>query len=316
MIGTVKAVLNSQPAPAEVVPYSAARAICRQHARSFYFCSFFLPIEKRSAAFAVYAFCRLLKRATEADSASDAAVQLAAWRRKLDAVYAGGYRPADNSEEELATVAFAEAVDQYHIPRQHFVDLARGCELDLANRRYATWADLQAYSYHAAGVIGLIMCRVLGLKSASAREQAVQMGTAMHLTRILRDVQADLQRDRIYLPQEDMERFGVSEADLAAGKSNGSFHHLMQFEINRARMLYREASQGLCQLPQDGSRLAASVLAVVDAGILNAIERHDYDVFNHRAELTTFQKLRRLPMAWRLCRRNNDHPLPDVFAAG
>jgi phytoene synthase len=188
--------------------------------------------------------------------------------------------------------------------------------MDLSISRYQTWEDLSTYCYHTGGVVGLILCRILGLKTASAREHAVQMGKAVRLTEILRDVKADLQRGRIYLPQEDLERFGVSEASLRAETSDGSFHHLMQFQINRARMMYREASQGICQLPQDGSRLAASALAVMSAGILNLIERCNYDVFRHQVSLSPWQRLARLPLAWRLCRRNYDHPLPDVFAAG
>jgi phytoene synthase len=140
------------------------------------------------------------------------------------------------------------------------------------------------------------------------------MGNAMKLTSILRDVKEDWRRGRVYLPLEDLARFRYSERDLAAGVVNDNFRELMRFEIARARKMYREAADGVCWLAGDGSRLAASVAAVVHAGTLNAIERQGYDVFSRRAQLTPSQKFRRLPAAWRLARRRAETPLPDVFA--
>ena len=158
-----------------------------------------------------------------------------------------------------------------------------------------------------------MMSCVLGLQHSDAKRQAATLGKAMRLTSILRDVKADFDRGRIYLPQDEMKRFGYSESDLANGVVNDSFRELMKFQIARARRLYHEGAEGLCWLGGDGSRLAASSLAVIHAGILDAIERQRYDVFHHRADLSAAQKLARLPRAWRLARRLSTEPMPRVF---
>jgi phytoene synthase len=185
--------------------------------------------------------------------------------------------------------------------------------MDLTVRRYATWASLERYCYHSAGVLGLIMGCVLGLTHSDAGRHAVMLGNAMRLTDILRDLNADRDRGRVYLPLEDLARFRYSERDLSNGVANGPFRELMRFEIARARQLYREGAEGLCWVAGDGSRLAASALVVAHAGILDAIERQRYDVFTRRAGLTTAQKFRSLPVAWRLARREAGQRAPDLF---
>lgn len=293
--------------------YAAARAICRRHARSFHFASHFLPAEKRRHAYAVYAFCRLLDDAAD-ERPSVASVQR--FERVLDAIYDAGEPPTTSpgdDETALAMLAFADTVRACHIPRQHFLDLAQGCRMDFSVSRYATWAELEHYCYHVAGVVGLIMCRVFDLRDDGVLDHAVRMGNAMQLTNILRDVQEDLRRGRIYLPAEDLDRFGVSESDLAASRCDDRFRELLRFEIARARALYRDASDGLAALPRDGSRQTACVMSVVYAGILDAIERQGYNVFARRARLGPLGKLRRVPPALKLSRRERGQPLPDVF---
>jgi phytoene synthase len=295
-------------------PFTAARAICRRHARSFYFSSFFLPREKRDAAYAVYAFCRLLDDATdEATDGPASEATITRFRGILNAVYAGRVDESDATETGMALRAFAVTVDRYGIPRQYFDDVADGCRMDLTVTRYATWADLRVYCYRVAGVVGLVMCRVFGLADLSAETQAVLMGEAMQLTNILRDVGEDFARGRIYLPGEDLLQFGVTEADLSAGIVNDRFRSLMAFEIERARQLYREGAAGLAALPDDGSRFTAAAMGVIYAGILGAIERQRYDVFTGRARLSTRQKLLRLVPSRRLARRRTTDPVPDVF---
>jgi phytoene synthase len=185
--------------------------------------------------------------------------------------------------------------------------------MDLAIARYPTWAALERYCYHVAGVVGLIMSCVFGLTHSDAKHNAIKMGNAMQLTNILRDVKEDWDRGRVYLPLEDMARFGYSERDLAAGVVNDPFRRLMRFEIERARTLFSEGAAGLCWLAGDGSRLTASAMAVIYSGILQAIERQRYDVFSKRAHLSFGQKLARVPHAWRLARREANQPLPKVF---
>jgi len=316
--------------PALASAFAAARSICRRHAKSFYFASFFLPKTKRNAAYAVYAFCRMIDDAIDQDddaieSASSTAscgscggleARLSLFQDRLDEIYLGKLELPNaefRSETQHALFAFSRTVERYEIPREYFIDLAHGCRMDLTVRRYATWQSLEKYCYHVAGVVGLIMSCVFGLRNSGASEQAVAMGNAMQLTNILRDVKEDWQRGRIYLPLEDLARFGYSETDLSRGVVNDAFCRLMKFEVARARQLYREGSRGLCWLADDGSRLTASAMAVIYSGILDAIERQHYDVFHKRAHLTTGQKLRRLPASWRLAKREDGAPMPRVF---
>ncbi len=305
-------------APGEMRPaFEAARRICGRHARSFYFASFFLPQPKRRYAYAVYAFCRLLDDAidvpVDAGPAGGVERRFELLRLRLEAIYAGCFRAEGNDETSLALRAFSHTVRQCAIPMELFLDLAEGCRMDLTVKRYATWTELERYCYHVAGVVGLIMCRVFDLRHDAAQQQAVAMGNAMQLTNILRDVKEDWDRGRLYLPLEDMERFGCTESDIGGGVAHDPFRRLMRFEIDRARALYHLGAEGLCRLANDGSRFTASAMAVIYGGILDAIERQDCDVFASRAHLTTWQKLRRLPRAWRLCRREAGEPLPEVF---
>jgi phytoene synthase len=291
--------------------FAAARGICRRHARSFYFCSILLPRRKREAAYAVYAFCRMLDDAVDAGGSSLSAVDIAAryaridrFIDRLDAIYAGEIASADEPpSDRLPLLAFARTVFEYQIPKRHFCDLARGCRMDLLVQEYATWTQLQEYCQLVAGVVGLIMSRIFGLEDATALEQAALMGHAMQLTNILRDIGPDHRLGRIYLPREDLDRFGYTALDLAGNVVNEPFRALMRFQIARARELYSQAAAGLCRLPADGSRQTAAAMAVIYAGILGAIEKQNYDVFSRRAALGTLQKLARLPRAWRLSRR-------------
>jgi phytoene synthase len=322
-------VLTSPKDPALTAAFAASRGICRRHAKSFYFASFFLPKNKRNAAYAVYAFCRMIDDAIDQDdpsiesaagsscgSCGELESRLAMFRDRLDEIYSGQLHLPNHefrSETQHALCAFARTVDRYEIPKGYFLDLAEGCRMDLTIKRYATWNSLEKYCYHVAGVVGLVMSCIFGVRNSGASEQAIAMGNAMQLTNILRDVKEDLARGRIYLPLEDMARFGYSESDLSRGVVNENFRRLMRFEVTRARQLYRKGAAGLCWLAGDGSRLTASTMAVIYSGILDAIERQHYDVFRHRAHLSTGQKLRRLPASWRLAKREDGEAMPRIF---
>ncbi len=280
---SIAANFRSDPSYANSTAFEAARAICRLHAKSFYFASKFLPKDKRYAAYAVYAFCRLL------DDATDEAIDPAGVERQierfvaiLDQVYQGA--GIDGASGEPALQAFAATVHRYGILQSCFVEIADGCRMDLTITRYETWEDLRQYCYRVAGVVGVIMCRIFGLADPSAEAQAILMGEAMQLTNILRDIKEDAGRGRIYLPLEDLRRFDYSEQDLLAGVVNEPFVRLMQFQIDRARSLYRAGAGGLHHLADDGSRFTATAMGVIYAGILNAIERQRYDVFSARRD--------------------------------
>jgi phytoene synthase len=255
-------------------------------------------------------------RPTGCCSTSALEQRLQLFRARLDDIYQNRLQLPlleHRSETQHALHAFALTVHRYEIPQQYFLDLAEGCRMDLTISRYATWNSLERYCYHVAGVVGLMMSCVFGLTHSDAKHNAIAMGNAMQLTNILRDVKEDWDRGRVYLPLEDMARFGYSERDLSRGVVNESFRDLMRFEIDRARQLFRAGADGLCWLAGDGSRLTASAMAVIYSGILGAIERQNYDVFSRRAHLSFGQKLARVPRAWKLARRMHEHPLPHVF---
>jgi phytoene synthase len=298
---------ESRAIPRALEPaYAAAQEICRIHARSFYFASHFLPRPKRDHAYAVYAFCRLLDDATD-EAASPASVD--GFVKLLDGCYAGRAIGAN----QLALRAFAHTIDVCQIPRDHFDELAEGCRMDFTIKRYATWSELEMYCYRVAGVVGLIMCRVFGVTDPAAQARAVSMGNAMQLTNILRDVREDVDRGRIYIPMCEMDRFNVSARQLATRRWTPPFAHLMKFEIARARSLYRDGARGIGYIANDGSRLTASVMAVVYSGILRAIESMEYDVLRCRAQVSTLGKVRRVPLAMKLCRCEVGDDVPDVF---
>ena len=280
--------------------YAAARRVCRHHAKSFYFASPLLPKSKRQHAFAVYALCRRLDDAVdEAGSPEAALAAVASFGRVLDRVY--GAAPVDDDpilEAARLTVAACE------IPRGRFSELCMGVEADLTVTRYEDWPGLKRYCYLVAGVVGLMMCSVFDLRDFGARKNAIAMGDAMQLTNILRDVREDLERGRVYLPQTELREYDLTDRDLlqfANGRTlTPGFRAFMRFQVQRARGLYEEGFAGLSALERDGSRQTASLMATVYGGILDAIERADYDVFSQRRRLSWFAKLRRVPVA--LCR--------------
>ena len=333
MNSTSNALLSTADA-AGAPAFAATRNICRRHAKEFFFATAFLPVAKRNAACAVFAFSRLIREAivppksTEVDVPAPSAVgdsccstnsidqTIALFRERLDEIYEHRLElplPEFRDESQHALEAFSRTVHRYQISRQYFLDLAEGCRMDLTISRYATWASLKQFCHRTGGVGGLILSCILGLAHSDAGRRAEQIGNAMRLTNILRDLPADLARGRVYLPLEDLARFKVSQADLAAGAVTERFQALMRFEIARARDLYRQGAEGIFWLEGDGSRLMASALTVLHSGILGAIERGGYDVFSKRAHLSAAEKFRRMAKAWRLSRRPADRAVPEVF---
>jgi phytoene synthase len=296
----------------------AVTAVCRLHAHGLYLASFFLPPIKRHALRAVFAFGWLIDQAIDESSCADDSVhgRLDLFRDRLEEIYQGRLElPApefrDQTQHILAT--FADAVRHFEIPRQYFLDWAEGFKMDRTVRRYATWSSLQKHCYLGGGVRALVMASILGIQNSDAGKFAVAMGNAIRLTRILVDVKKDGQRGRIYLPLEDLARFGYSERELLGNVVNPAFGELVKFEIARARELYREGAEGICWLSDDGSRAAAAVIALESASTLKRIERAGYDVFGGIPVSGKLKRLLHLPAAWRLARRNADQALPLVF---
>ncbi|MFQ5882815.1 MAG: presqualene diphosphate synthase HpnD, partial [Candidatus Methylomirabilales bacterium] len=262
----------------------APARLVRNSRSSFYYSFLFLPRPKREAIHAVYALSRSVDDiADEPGDVTEKAERLKAWREELDRCYAG--QPTQHITRQLR-----DCLNRYPIPKAYFEDLLAGVEMDLTINRYATFADLYTYCYRVASVIGLICIEIFGYSRETTKEYAVNLGLALQLTNILRDVKTDGRRDRIYLPQEDLQRFGYSKEDLLNCRYTPAFFPLMRFEADRAREHFRRAAESLA--PEDRKNMvAAEIMGRIYRETLEAIVRRDYRVFDGRTALSTPRKL-------------------------
>lgn len=275
--------------------YAYCRGVARAIARTFYYGSLFLPKPKRRAAWALYAFCRTADDiADEPELFPEPLNELERWERGLRDAYAGHPRGA-------VMTAWADMLRDYAVPIEPALDLLRGVAMDIAGARYETFEDLRVYCYRVAGTVGLLMAPILGATDSSALASAVDLGIAMQLTNILRDVGEDARNGRLYLPREDMERFGVSELDIARGAVTPAFRELMRFQIARTEHHYARGLAGVRRLNKD-ARLAIQLSGELYRAILDQIRRNDFDVFSRRAHVSSAGKLAALPGAWRRSR--------------
>lgn len=268
----------------------ACRAMTARHAKTFFFASHTLPRQKRLDAYAVYAFCRhvddRIDLAPDAEARAQGVVEL---RRLLESAYTDGAVFTDQLFPWLA--AFRETIARRAIPRRLFEELIDGVELDQHAVRVETWEELDRYCYLVAGVVGLIMVHVLAEPAPELLVPARDLGTAMQLTNILRDIDEDWQRDRLYLPRVELEKFGLTADDIAQRRMSEPFRALMRFQIGRARAYYHQAEPGIRLLPGDGSRRTVRLMSTIYGEILREIERHDYGVFDGRRRVSLARKV-------------------------
>lgn len=265
----------------------AARATA-QGSKSFYFATRFFPPKLARHAHAVYWFCRTTDDLVdEAPNLEQGAKGLDGWEAELRYGLSGG--KVSNPILRL----FLHVAGECGIPSEYPLELVAGCRMDLEKQRYDTYEDLRLFCYRVASCVGLMMCHVIGFTQPEmegrGKQYAIELGLAMQLTNILRDVSTDLDLARIYFPREDMERFGYSEQDLLERRRTKAFGELMQFEANRARAYYASAMPGIAMLRPEG-RFAVEIAAKVYAGILREIERANYDVFSRRAVVSSLEK--------------------------
>lgn len=256
-----------------------ARLATARGSKSFYFATRFFPREVAEAAWRVYWFCR-----TTDDMVDEAAEppDLGLWRRRLEAALEG----VATGDEVLD--GFAATARRFGIPPRYAFELIDGVEMDLLPRRYENFDELRLYCYRVASTVGLMMMHVIGF-TGDPRRQAIDLGIAMQLTNILRDIGEDLRRGRLYLPLDELRQFGLSPADLAAGRRDGRFRRLMEFQIARARRFYESGRAGLAFLHPRG-RFAVDLASRIYAGILGRIEASGYDVFTRRAVVPRREK--------------------------
>jgi len=284
------------------------------HARTFSLASKLLPSDKRRAAYALYAFCRIADDLVDqADSVSPSVLarKLDAYRLDLQAALDG--RPSGAVFREMAWVT-----SSYHVSPAPLFELLDGVGRDLVVTTYDTWTDLEAYCQGVASSVGEMCTYVFGVPAGPAmRAHAIQyartLGTAMQLTNILRDVGEDAQRGRCYLPAEDLAQFGLTTTDVLTNRDlpqRPAWRAMMKYEVSRARALYAAALPGIALLAPDAQRCAAAC-ATGYAGILTAIEEQEYDTISARARLG---KLARVGILWNAWRYRA--PDPDLSALG
>ena len=287
--------------------FEACRRETAQWAKTFYLGTLLLPLEKRRAIWAIYVWCRRtdeLMDSAEAQSRSveELAERLDHWEQQTRDLFNG------HVSNDLDAV-MAHTLERFPQDIQPYLDMIEGQRMDLTWTRYPKFEDLKLYCYRVAGTVGLMTQGVMGVDQAytsapwsdspDTSDAAVALGIANQLTNILRDVGEDRGRGRIYLPQEDLDRFGYSESDLMAGRLNEAWRELMAFQLERAREWFTRSESGVRWLSGDARWPVWTSLRLY-RGILDAIERIDYDVFNRRAYVGKVNKLLDLPRSYAL----------------
>lgn len=277
--------------------YIQCRSITREHAKTFYMATRFLPNKKQRGIFAIYSLCRYIDDLV--DEAEDLVSKkeldyrgihkkLDRWKKKLRDTYEG------KSHDNPILIAFSDVLRNYSIPIELPFELMEGVCMDLYKNRYETFEEVYDYSYKVASIVGLMTSEVFGYTSKEALGYAVDLGIAMQLTNILRDVGEDLEKDRIYLPREDLKRFGISEEDMFNHTRDDAFLEMMKFQIQRTRDYYQRSDKGIPLLAED-SRLPVYLARYNYSRILDKIEANNYNVFEHRAYLNSTEKISILP---------------------
>jgi phytoene synthase len=275
--------------------YAWCERLARQAAGNFYHAFRLLPREQRQAMCALYAFLRIADDCTDGVGAlAEKHAALSAWRQQFERALTGDY-------VHPVHAALHHAIVQYHIPQVYLTEVLEGVAMDLGVDRYERFADLYPYCYRVASAVGLACIHIWGFTDEQAKTHAEAAGIAFQLTNILRDVGEDAARGRVYLPQEDLARFGYDPAELAQGTCDERFRELMRFESARANSYY-DACMPLAAMLQPAGRAVFLVMLRTYRGLLDEIIRLDYDVFSQRVRLSRLYKLwlaaSVLPVRW------------------
>lgn len=289
--------------------YEICRKETQQWAKTFYLGTLLLPQEKRKAIWAIYVWCRRTDEIMDSAEAStksqdELSDKLDEWEENTKNVFKG------NIKSELDSVLL-DTIEKYPQSIQPYLDMIDGQRMDLNKFRYKDFDELKLYCYRVAGTVGLMTQNVMGIDSAytsapwsampDPSEAAIALGIANQLTNILRDVGEDRQRGRIYLPQADIEKFNYSEEELLQGKINKQWKSLMDFQLTRAREWFQKSEDGIKWLSSDARWPVWTSLRLY-RGILDSIERLDYDVFNNRAFVKNSVKALEIPISFLISR--------------
>ena len=256
---------------------------------SFYYSFLFLPPERRRAITALYAFCREVDDVVdECTDAQVAHAKLGWWRAEIAGLYAG-------KPQHPVTKALGPFTGKFQITAERLDEIVTGMEMDLTQTRYLDFAGLERYCYHVAGAVGLLAAGIFGYANPRTLDYAKYLGTAFQLTNIIRDVGEDARKNRIYLPMDELKRFGVPAADILQARYSDGFHRLMKFQAERADAHYQKAFDALP--PEDRrTQRAGLIMAAIYRATLAEVEREGFKVLTQRTSLTP---LRKLWLAWK-----------------
>jgi phytoene synthase len=260
-----------------------------QSGSSFYYSFLFLPPEKRRAITALYAYCREVDDVVDECSDTDLArAKLAWWRQEIAGTFAG-------AAQHPVAQALIPVVRLFDLPQSRFQEIIDGMEMDLQYNRYPDFATLQSYCYRVAGVVGVMAAQIFGYRDPATLRYAENLGTAFQLTNIIRDVGEDARRDRVYLPLDELARFGVAASDIVHLQETASFRRLIEYQIDRAKDYYQRAFASLPQQDRKSQR-PGLVMAAIYRTVLDEIVAGGCKVLNQRTSLTP---LRKLWIAWK-----------------
>lgn len=262
-----------------------AKQIAQKSRSSFYYAFSLLPEAKRDAMNTVYAFCRQTDDIVDdtLDTEELKYEKLHKWRLELERSFSG-------TSEYMLLNKLYRIIKQFNIPIEPFFELIAGMEMDLQTKRYLSFEDLRLYCYRVASTVGLMCIEIFGYKNRSAKDFAVNLGLALQLTNILRDIKQDADNGRIYLPQEDLQKFGYPESDLITGVYNQNFIQLMQYESERAKVYFQKANEAL-DLEDKPSMFAARAMQHIYYKLLKKIEENDYRVFDQKIKVSKLEKV-------------------------
>jgi phytoene synthase len=261
--------------------YAHCRDVAKRRAKNFYYSFVLLSPEKKNAMCAIYAFMRYCDDLSDEPGATHSAMDR--WRDALTAAFAG------HPDENPTWPAFLDSVERYAIPHEYFYEMIEGVASDLEPRTIGTFEELYQYCYRVASVVGLTTIHIFGFRSPEALPLAEKCGIAFQLTNILRDVREDAGLERVYLPAEDLARFGVSGDDLKNARRTPQFGQLMEFEMERARRYYRDSAP-LLELIQPDSRPSLWALIAIYSRLLDHLAEARYDVLTRRISLSSLEK--------------------------
>jgi phytoene synthase len=261
--------------------YDYCLGVARSRAKNFYYSFLLLSKQQRKAMCAIYAFMRYCDDLSDEPGANRTAIER--WRAEMEDSLRGKF------SDHPVWPAFHHTVRRFGIPHQYFRDMVDGVSSDLEPRHIETFDELYRYCYQVASVVGLTIIHIFGFDTRSALPLAEKCGVAFQLTNILRDIREDAGHDRVYLPAEDLRRFGVTEDDLRSGNRNEAFLRMMRFEAARARAYYDE-SRPLLDLIHQRSRSSLWALIAIYSRLLERIEGSNYDVFRRRVRLSPIEK--------------------------